>query len=331
MTNWLLLSTNGKASGPGKAPSCENSLTESALLTLLEDPADIVSAHERPSRGSLQHVRAKGCRLAVCPGGRGLDPGFSQMWTWAQELANLGVHTVCPAASGLRRDRVARGSLFGSASVALSVCDATTQKVVFDTLGVRVTFVGHPALVPGVLFPAHHRDEAVVVSFHPTQRENQVEWYGNLVRQTKRPVRVLVHEDKDWSFAGRLASYAPWAQVVDVSEIHTLEQWAKVLSGWICLGSNEAEAIGAAALQVPSALLFPTSKHEIDLNGSAAGMLGISQGVIHEQNQYLDPQQVLDSLVTIPYDDASAHVQSLMEWLYAAQLPVRQFNAPQEA
>lgn len=324
MNNWLLLSTNGKANTNGKgAATCVNALNEAGILALLHEPTEVRSAHERPDRMGLQHVQAKNCRLAVCPGGMALDPGFCQLWPWSLELERLNVRTVCPAASGLKPERIMRGSVFGSGPIAVSVSDTLTQRTVFDTLGVRPQFVGHPALVPGVLCPGHPRDEAIVISLHPSLREVQVEWYATLLNRTGRPVRILVHEEKDWSHAGRIASYAPWSQLINVADVHSVKQWAQVLCGHAFLGANEAEAIGAAALQVPSALVFPSAQHELKLDYSAAGLLQLSQGVMRDGNQMLDPAVVLDALTTIPYSEAQAHVQSLVDWLQAAQLPVR--------
>jgi len=329
MNHWLLLSTNGKTQSKASSATYINALTETALMALLEEPIAMINSHERPSRVSTQAIQAKGCRLAMCPGGPSLDPQFTFVWLWAEHLQSIGITTLVPAASGLVRERIGRGSTFGSSSLAASVCDLTTQEIIYEFLGARPTFVGQPALVLGLLARDQPRDETVVISMHPNNREKQVHWYSMLLHRTRRPVRILVHDDKEWAHAGQLASAAPWAQIVHVRTLTTLDEWARALGGAMFLGANEAEVIGAAAMGVRSAYIVPTQSQELNpLNKASVGLLQLSQATMFHGDTQLDPQLVIDHTRTIPYAESSAQIQRLREWLSAAGLPLRPMTSP---
>lgn len=329
--NWLLLSTNGATANVksgsthtnSNSSSSVNSLNEASLLAVLHPPVASVSAYERPSRMAIQTIQQRQVRAALCPGGPVLDPGYSCLWLWAQELDHIKVPTIVPAASGLRRERIQRGSAYGVGPVRLSVADMATQRVVFDTMGTRPRFVGAPSLIPSVICEDVVHDEAVIISLHDTNREMQVDWLTALLKALQCPARILVHEPKEWHYAARLASAVTWAQIINVAEIHDVAHWAHVLAGKMYLGANESEVIGAAALGTPSVLLVPTEKQEVDLQQSAAGALHISQAVMSHGGRVLDPGLILEALTTISRDEARAQVQVLLEWLHDANMPLK--------
>lgn len=315
---WLLLSTVHPKAG------YYNAINEHALKAVLEPNTALTSIYDRPTNQSLAAIHQGKYLAAVCPGGPTLNPQVTSVWSWAAQLHNIGVNTFVVGATGVTPAMTERP---GWAEGALSLCaaDYSTIATIRQSLNASVQLVGSLGLLVGFL---HERDEEddddhLIVSFTQHGLPFQTEWLQTLVQHQGRPVRILVHSEKEWAFAGQVASVAPSAQIIDVSSITTLEQWAALLQGGICVTPNDAEAIAAASIGTPTVAISPAAPLDLDLDKSVYAQTGMPVAILDDGVSVLTPQQVCDAATTIDVTKHVASLQALLEWMQGAHLPIR--------